>query len=71
MSQSLNIINNKSGWIVEKRNPNLLAKKIIQVLSYDEDYLNEVSNFARSYVMKNFSLIDQKKSFKLFFEHLD
>ena len=25
-----NIINNKSGWIVEKRNPNLLAKKIIK-----------------------------------------
>ena len=35
-----NIIDGKTGWVVPKRKPNLLAKKIKQITSMKEEKLN-------------------------------
>jgi colanic acid/amylovoran biosynthesis glycosyltransferase len=63
-----NVIHEESGWIVPKRNPVALAKKIIEVIHLSEVEKQKVSQQAQSRVKEYFSLKDQEQQFIAFYE---
>ena len=62
-----NIINNKTGWVVPKRQPILLADKIREVLSMDNKKLYKVRRDAMERIDQNFTLEKQKIEFHKFY----
>ena len=65
-----NILHNKTGWIVSKRNPKKLAEKIIDVLKMDYNFLLTISKNASERVHTKFNIEKQHQEFKLFFEQI-
>lgn len=63
-----NVVNNVTGWIVEKRNPRAFAEKIFEILKKNDTELNTISSNARMRIEKEFSYEEQKKLFRQFFE---
>ena len=64
---SENIIDGETGWIVPKRNPNLLKQKIIEILQLSENEKNEIISNAVKRVEKEFNLKKQIDSFLRFY----
>ncbi|MBR9845704.1 MAG: glycosyltransferase, partial [Algicola sp.] len=64
---SENVMHNKSGWVVPKREPNLLAKKIREVIYLDEVEKKTIREFAVNRVRSQFGLEDQNLSFLKFY----
>ena len=62
-----NVIDGKTGWIVPKRNPILLAKKIKHIISMKNKKLNTISLNGIKRVQNKFDLSMQKKHFNSFF----
>ena len=62
-----NIVDEETGWIVPKREPTLLAKKIKQVISMKKDKLNYFRLNGIQRVKSKFSLNVQKSHFNSFF----
>ena len=62
-----NVLDEKSGWIVPKRNPSALAKKINDVLNLSIDRKKEVSEFARQRVQSEFNIDKQNEAFVEFY----
>ena len=62
-----NIIDGKTGWIVPKREPILLANKIIQITSMKEEKLNSFRLNAIKRVKSKFDINTQAKYFSSFF----
>ena len=62
-----NAIDGKTGWIVPKRQPVLLAKKIKQIISMKNKKLNTISLNGIKRVRNKFDLKKQKKHFNRFF----
>lgn len=63
-----NIIHNKTGWVVPKRQPALLAKKIIEVANLKLERKMQIQETAMNRVKEEFNLNKQKKEFSLFYE---
>jgi len=63
-----NIINNETGWLVPKRNPEALAKKIIEVLNLPEVEKNNISKQAQFRVQEQFNLDQQNQQFEAFYK---
>ena len=64
---SENIVDRKTGWVVPKREPMLLAKKIKQIISMEDKKLNIIRLNGIKRVKTKFDLISQKKHFNRFF----
>lgn len=64
---SENIINNKTGFLISKRDPNKIFNKILEVLSMKFEEYSQIRNNARFRVEKEFSLDVQKFFFKTFY----
>jgi colanic acid/amylovoran biosynthesis glycosyltransferase len=64
-----NIENGKSGYIVPKRSPMAIAKKIHQIMETDEDTLQKMRVFSVNRICENFDLSRQKQEFEIFFEY--
>ena len=64
---SENIVHEKTGWVVPKRQPLLLAKKIKQILSMENKKLDQIRLNGMKRVKSNFELSSQKKHFHKFF----
>ncbi len=62
-----NIIHNNTGWIVPKRQPELLAKEIKNILSMDNKKLNQIRLNGLEKVENKFDLDSQEKHFSKFF----
>lgn len=62
-----NVIDNKTGFIVEKQNPNLLAKKIEEVCAMETAFLNQIRLTALDRVKVEFNLSNQCKKFNSFY----
>ena len=60
---SENIINNKTGWVVPKNNPTLLAKKIAEVISLSEIKKHKIKKQAIKRVAKEYNIEKQQKEF--------
>jgi len=62
-----NIINGKTGWIVPKREPILLAKKIEQIINVNSSKLNKIRSNSIERVKNKFDLNYQNEQFNKFF----
>ncbi|MEO8210110.1 MAG: glycosyltransferase family 4 protein [bacterium] len=62
-----NVIDEVTGWIVPRRNPEAIANKIIEVINFPEEKRNRIALTAGGRVEKDFKIEDQKKYFKKFF----
>ena len=63
-----NVVHEKSGWVVPKQQPELLAKKLIEIIHMNDKEKHKISKFARQRVIEHFNLKDQAKAFKGFYE---
>ncbi len=64
---SENVINDKTGWVIPKRRPKCLAKKIISIINSDEESINQIRSASMNRVKKGFSLLNQTKLFDEFY----
>ena len=65
---SENVINNKTGWVVPKRDSEAIASKIIHVLKLSNEELNVIKKNARKRVETTFNLPKQIDSFLKFYD---
>lgn len=64
---SENVLNEKTGWVIPKRNPELLAQKITEVVNLEEKIVNEIRKNAAERVKNEFNLTNQNAAFKSFY----
>ena len=64
---SENVVDGETGWIVPKREPSLLARKIEDIISMEDKKLNIIRLNAIERVQNKFNLNRQKKHFDSFF----
>ena len=62
-----NVINNETGWVVPKRQPGLLAHKLIEITLLKGERVEEVRKNVRRRVRNDFSLQLQKERFLHFY----
>ena len=62
-----NILHDKTGWVVPKRNPELLAEKIEYVLNLSDSVKDMIRTNARKRVEEDFNLEKQKQAFVDFY----
>lgn len=62
-----NIVHNQTGWIVPRRNPQSLAKQILEILSLPEDKLSQLSAAATIRIKSEFNHTKQKKELLNFY----
>ena len=62
-----NVLHGKTGWVVPRRQPGLLAKQIVDVLNMSEPQQREVRENAMERVRKEFNLEKQQKEFNAFY----
>jgi glycosyltransferase involved in cell wall biosynthesis len=65
---SENVIDKQTGWVVPKRNPALLADKVLEIVSMEGSERNQIRYNAINRVVNNFNLERQKKMFLQFYE---
>tara|TARA_B110000046_G_scaffold179757_1_gene209443 strand:- start:671 stop:1843 length:1173 start_codon:yes stop_codon:yes gene_type:complete len=63
-----NILNFKTGYIVEKRNPFKLYQKIKYVLNQKDNDLDKIRKNAKLHVLRNFDIKNQSQYFVSFFQ---
>lgn len=64
---SENVINNETGWVVPKRNPQLLAQKIEEVISLADVEKQKIKQNAVQRIQKEFNLLKQQQEFINFY----
>lgn len=62
-----NVVHGETGWIVPKRQPKILAKKIVEVLNMEEAGLTAIRSAAVARAREHFNLENQKSSFMRFY----
>ena len=60
---SENVLNNKTGWVIQKNCPKLLAEKIVEVINLPESNKEIIRKQAIERVLKEFNLEKQQKEF--------
>ena len=63
-----NVLNNQTGWVVEKRNPKLLATKILEVIDLEENEKVKIRQQAVERVQREFNLEKQQQEFLAFYK---
>lgn len=65
-----NVLHEKTGWVVPKYSPELLADQIIKVLLMEEEEKSRISKNAVERVRKEFNLQKQEKEFLNFYKSI-
>jgi colanic acid/amylovoran biosynthesis glycosyltransferase len=65
---SENVLHEKTGWVVPKRQPNLLASKIETIYNSSQAALLKISKYASERVLQEYNLELQKKRFIQFYQ---
>jgi colanic acid/amylovoran biosynthesis glycosyltransferase len=65
---SENVLHEKTGWVVPKRQPNLLASKIETIYNSPQAALLKISKYASERVLQEYNLELQKKRFIQFYQ---
>jgi colanic acid/amylovoran biosynthesis glycosyltransferase len=65
---SENVLHEKTGWVVPKRQPNLLASKIETIYNRPQAALLKISKYASERVLQEYNLELQKKRFIQFYQ---
>jgi len=60
---SENVLNNKTGWVIQKNSPKLLANKIVEVSNLPESDKEKIRKQAIERVLKEFNVEKQQKEF--------
>lgn len=58
-----NIVHEKTGWVIPKRQPSIIADKIYEIINLSDDKKNIISQNAINRVKNNFKIEDQQKLF--------
>ncbi|MGY5352977.1 glycosyltransferase family 4 protein [Wenyingzhuangia sp. IMCC45533] len=66
---SENVVNHKTGWVIEKNKPELLADKLIEVLNLSESEKNKMRKQATERVKTQFNIEKQEREFMEFYQH--
>jgi colanic acid/amylovoran biosynthesis glycosyltransferase len=64
---SENVLHEKTGWVVTKRQPELLAEQILSTITMDQELLDKIRVTAVQRVTNNFNLEKQKIEFEQFY----
>lgn len=64
-----NILQERTGWVVPKKNPTLLAQSIMNVIHLPHSDKERISKAAQDRVRKDFNLNLQRQRFKAFYEN--
>ena len=64
---SENVLDGETGWVVPKRSPKKITEKIINILSMDDDRLNQIRKYAVKRVVNEFNLERQSQLFREFY----
>lgn len=62
-----NVIDGVTGWVVQRRSPEELADKVIEVLKFSDEKRKETAVNARKRVEEEFTIEEQKIKFQKFF----
>lgn len=62
-----NVVHGETGWVVQKRNPILLAKTMQEVLNLPDDEKSQIKLNASKRVLKEFNLQKQQQAFNEFY----
>lgn len=62
-----NVVNDKTGWVLPKRNPVILASKIVEIYNMSNEKKKEFSENAMKHVSQNFDIRKQQDLFREFF----
>ena len=65
-----NVLDGKTGWVVPKRKPKLLAGKLLEILSLPETKKQQIRKNAINRVQKEFHLRKQQNEFAQFYKDL-
>jgi glycosyltransferase involved in cell wall biosynthesis len=65
---SENVLNGETGFVVPKRNPEVLAAKIIEVIAISEFDKEKITNQAKHRIKTNFTIENQIKEFIAFYQ---
>lgn len=68
---SENVLDGKTGWIIPKRNSNLIADKISDVLFMNSDERELISQQAKKRIMKKFDISKLNHSFNNFYKKIE
>ena len=60
---SENVLNNKTGWVIEKNSPKLLADKMVEVINLPQSNKEKIIKQAIERVTKEFNIEKQQKEF--------
>ena len=60
---SENVLNNKTGWVIQKNSPKLLAEKIVEVINLPDGNKEKIRKQAIERVTKEFNIEKQQKEF--------
>ena len=60
---SENVLNNKTGWVIQKNSPKLLAEKIVEVINLPDSNKEKIRKQAIERVTKEFNIVKQQKEF--------
>ena len=64
---SENVLHNKTGWVVPKRNPKALAEKIEEIINLPNEEKNKIANLARQRIENQFNLKKHNKEWLNFY----
>ncbi len=64
---SENVLNQKTGWVVPKRRPTLLAQQLIEIINLNHVEKENISKAARLRVSDTFNLETQNDAFISFY----
>lgn len=64
---SENVLDTKTGWVVPKRQPEILAKKITEVINLSEAKKKVIQQNAKARIHQEFRLDQQNKAFDKFY----
>ena len=60
---SENVLNNITGWVIQKNSPKLLAEKIVEVINLPDSNKEKIRKQAIERVTKEFNIVKQQKEF--------
>jgi colanic acid/amylovoran biosynthesis glycosyltransferase len=60
---SENVLNNITGWVIQKNSPKLLAEKIVEVINLPDSNKEKIRKQAIERVKKEFNIEKQQKEF--------
>lgn len=63
-----NVLHEQTGWVVPKRKPEWLAKKLLEILRLEKNIINKIRCKAANRVRNDFNLDVQKQKFLEFYE---